>query len=90
MKSDIGKSFDNIDQGLLMFILQSHLGEENASFYDLISTFLKTHILNNKGNCYSNYMKDIPHCGSLSPALMNTFMHQLDIKLHYLCKQRKA
>lgn len=90
MKSDIVKSFDNIDHGLLISILQSHLGEENASFCDLISAFLKTQILDKKGNDYSNYMKGIPQGSSLSPVLMNIFMHQLDMNLHYFMQTEES
>lgn len=90
MKSDIVKSFDNIDHGLCFSILQSHLGEENASFCDLISAFLKTQILDKKGNDYSNYMKGIPQGSSLSPVLMNIFMHQLDMNLHYFMQTEES
>lgn len=60
IKSDVVKCFDNIDHGLLISVLKSYLGEENSSFCDLISAFLKTPIFDKKGQEYTNSTKGIP------------------------------
>lgn len=48
IKADVVKCFDNIDHGLLISAMQSYLGEENASFYDLILQFVRTPIIDKK------------------------------------------
>lgn len=78
IKSDIVKCFDNINHDLLISFLLSDLGQENSAFCDLISDFLKTEMIDRKGNDYSNKDKGIPQGSSLSPVLMNACLHRVD------------
>jgi retron-type reverse transcriptase len=81
IKSDIVKCFDNINHDQLISFLLSDLGQENSGFCDLISDFLKTEILDRKGNDYSNKERGIPQGSSLSPVLMNAYLHRVDKKV---------
>lgn len=78
IKSDVVKCFDNIDHELLISFLASDLGPENLPLCDLINGFLKTEIKDKQGNDYSNKEKGIPQGSSLSPVLMNVFLHRID------------
>lgn len=78
IKTDIVKCFDNINHDQLVSFLLSDLGQENSAFCDLISDFLKTEILDRKGNAYSNKDRGIPQGSSLSPVLMNIYLHRVD------------
>lgn len=90
IKSDIVGCFDNIDHGLLISVLQSHLGKENPLLCDLLLDFLQTPILDKKGNNSSNHTKGIPQGCSLSPVLMNLFMHEFDTRmLSFIKKQER-
>lgn len=78
IKTDIVKCFDNTNHNKLISFLLSDLGQENSAFCDLISNFLKTEIQDRKGNAYSNKEKGIPQGSSLSPVLMNIYLHRVD------------
>lgn len=78
IKCDVRHCFDNISHNILLKTLTDHLGQENLPFIQLIERFLKTEILDRKGNNYACSEVGIPQGSPVSPILMNEFLHLLD------------
>lgn len=60
IKCDVRHCFDNISHNILLKTLRDHLGQENLPFISLIDRFLKTEILDRKGNNYACSEVGIP------------------------------
>lgn len=75
-----------------MKVIHSYVGEGNSSFCNLLEAFLKTQILDKEGNDYSckTKTKGIPQGCSVSPVLMNVFLHQLDLKIKDFMNQEDS
>lgn len=88
LNEDIVKSIDSIyREDLLYSFLQTDLGPRNFYLCELVRAFLKTPILDSKGYDYSNQEKGIPQGSSLSPVLMNIYLHRLDEEIDYLMQK---
>lgn len=81
-KSDVVSCFDKIPHGPLLSELRSVLGVENEKVINLICLFLRTPILDNKGINYASTSLGIPQgCPTISPVLMNVYLHSLDTRM---------
>lgn len=79
IKADFVGCFDNINHDLLLAALSLYI--DDSSFIDLIDRFLKTDIKDKDGKSYASVEKGIPQGCSLSPLLMNIFLHQFDLDM---------
>lgn len=79
LSADIVGCFENIQHQSLLETLQLHINVDQ--FTHFIRAFLTTNIVDKDGNNYSITGKVIPHSSSLSPVLMNIFMHQLFLQM---------
>jgi retron-type reverse transcriptase len=84
---DVVKCFDSIDHRLLLEHLSKLLGTDNAPLIDLINCFLKTPILDKKGNDYSNSEVGLPQGSPISPSIIPAstrllVYYQLGASLH--------
>lgn len=82
-KSDVSGCFDNINKDLLLTKLRSFLFEfeDSLRIVNLISSFLRTAILDKRGRDYSTPGKGIPQGSPISPILMNIYLHSLDMEM---------
>ena len=80
LSADVVGCFDNINHAKLLCILGSFI--EDSRLVNLISAFIKTDILDKEGKNYAGSLKGIPQGSSLSPVLMNIYMHQFDVKFY--------
>lgn len=80
-KSDVVSCFDKIPHGLLLSELRSCLGAENEEIISLISSFLRTPILDKEGVNYASSSLGIPQGSPISPVLMNVYLHSLDLRM---------
>lgn len=80
-KSDVVSCFDKIPHDLLLSELRSYLGAENEEIINLISSFLRTPILDKKGVNYASSSLGIPQGSPISPVLMNIYLNSLDVRM---------
>ena len=80
-KSDVVSCFDKIPHDLLVAELRSCLGAENEEIINLISSFLRTPILDKNGTNYASSSQGIPQGSPVSPILMNIYLHSLDVRM---------
>ena len=80
-KSDVVGCFDKIPHDLLLSELRSCLGAENEGIINLISSFLRTPILDKRGTNYASSSLGIPQGSPVSPVLMNIYLHSLDVRM---------
>lgn len=87
---DVVKCFDSIDHRLLLEHLSKLLGTDNAPLIDLINCFLKTPRLSKKGNDYSNSEVGLPQGSPISPVLIQSFLHQLDLQFDAMAQEENG
>jgi Reverse transcriptase (RNA-dependent DNA polymerase) len=80
-KSDVVACFDRIPHDLLLFHLSFFLGSDNKEIIDLVSAFLKADILDKNGKNWATPNIGIPQGSSISPVLMNVYLHSLDVRM---------
>jgi retron-type reverse transcriptase len=79
LSTDVVRCLENMDHCLLLNFVQDFIPDKRLG--DLIMNFVKVDILDKEGNNYAGLSKGIPQGCSISPVLMNIYMHPFDVKL---------